>query len=273
MFAAGIAFNIITSLVPTVLLLLFVLGTVLDPATVARQLNELFTTYVVAEGYRADILQKLQTQINIAIENRGIAGLIGVLGLLWSASALASSIRVAVNAVLRCREVRSFYIYKLYDFIAIMLIGVLVFVSVVTGPLLQLVMAASDQLGDKLHLRQFEGLVALGVNLIVVLCLFYTIFRYMPYQRQDRHIVWIATLASAGLWELARWVFGIYITEFGSLGRIYGTYAFFAAAALWIYLSSLLLLFGAEVAYHVKQSRWNARRTFDRAAGVEVKGS
>ncbi len=266
MFAAGIAFNILTAMVPTVLLLLYVLGTVLDPHTIMQELNKVFTTYIVAEGYREDILLKLQAQITILVQNRGIAGLIGLIGLLWSASALASSIRVAINRVLRCRESRNYVIYKLYDFVAIMLIGILVFVSIITGPLLQLLLAAGDRIGEALHLAQFEGFISFGVNFVITLFLFYVIFRYMPYQRQERHIVLVGTLVSTGLWELARYVFSLYVTEFGTLGRVYGTYAFFAAAALWIYVSALVFLIGAEVAYHVKQSRWNAQRLFNRLA-------
>ncbi|MEO5931205.1 MAG: YihY/virulence factor BrkB family protein [Candidatus Kapaibacterium sp.] len=264
MLAAGIAFNIITSLVPTILLVLFALGYFLDSASIIHQLNEYATTFIVTQGNRTDILMNLKTQIAVVIQNRGIAGVIGFIGLLWSASALAASIRVSVNKVLRCREVRNYFIYKLYDIVAIMLIGLLVFVSIVTGPLLQLLLAASDHVGTVLHLVGIEGFLTDIVNFVITLLLFYVIFRYVPYQKQEQHIIWIGTLTSTALWELARYVFSFYLTEFGTLGRVYGAYAFFAAAALWIYFSALVFLIGAEVAYHIKQSRWNARRTFNR---------
>jgi len=264
MLAAGIAFNIITSLVPTILVLFFILGYVLDSNTILNELNRYAEVYVVAQGPREEILQQLQTQISSLVENRGIAGAIGIVGILWSASALATSIRVAMNKVFRCREVRNYLIYKLYDIIGIMLIGLLVFVSIITGPLLHLVVAISDRIGMALQLAGLEGLVTELINLAITLLLFYVIFRYVPYQRQERHIIWIGTLTSTALWELARYVFSFYLTEFGTLGRIYGAYAFFAAAALWIYFTALVFMIGAEVAYHVKQSRWNAQRIFNR---------
>jgi membrane protein len=264
MLAAGIAFNIITALVPTILLLLFVLGYVLDSADIVRQLNNLAKSYIVTAGFREDFLQSLQVQITTLVQNRGVAGAIGIGGLLWSASALASAIRVSMNKVLRCREVRNYLIYKLYDFVAIVVIGLLVFLSVVTGPLLQLLLAASDKVGEALHLVGIDTLVSTGINLAITLLLFLVIFRYVPYQRLERHIIWIGTLTSTALWELARYVFSFYVEEFGTFGRVYGAYAFFAAAALWIYFSALVFLIGAEVAYHVKQSRWNARRLFNK---------
>jgi membrane protein len=264
MLAAGIAFNIIIALVPTVLLLLFVLGYVLEVESVVTAINDFFTKYIVAIGNRGDILKELQAQMAVVVQNRGLAGAIGIGGLLWSASALASSIRVSMNKVLRCREVRSYFIYKLYDFVAIVMIGLLVFLSVITGPLLQLLLVMGEKIGQTLHLGWIDTFFSDGVNIAITLLLFLVVFRYVPYQRQERHIVWIGTLTSTALWELSRYLFGFYLTEFGTVTRVYGAYAFFAAAALWIYFSALVFLIGAEVAYHVKQSRWNARRMFNK---------
>jgi membrane protein len=269
MMAAGIAFNFITALVPTILLILFILGYVLDSAAIMRELNYYASTFIVSQGNRQDILETISEQITSLVQNRGIAGAIGIVGLLWTASALATSIRVAVNRVLRCREVRHYLIYKLYDMAAIMLIGLLVFVSILIGPLMQLVLRASDKIGTVLHLAGFDWLVSTLVNIAITLVLFYTIFRYMPYQRQERHIIWIGTLTSTLLWELAREVFSFYLAEFTTFSRVYGAYAFFAATAFWLYYSALVFMIGAEVAYHIKQSRWNARRTFNRISTDE----
>jgi len=266
MLAAGIAFNIITSLVPTLLVLLFVLGYVLDSDTVMHQLNQYASTYIVAQGYRDDLIQTLQAQVTALIQNRGVTGIVGIGGMLWAASALAASIRVGVNRVLRCREERNYLIYKLYDMGAIVTMGLLVFISVLLGPIMQLLMATSDRIGEILNVTGIEGFVSELISIATALLLFYIIFRYIPYQKQERHIIWIGTLTSTILWEIARQVFGFYLMEFKTFARIYGAYAFFATAAIWIYYSALVFLIAAEVAYHVKQSRWNARRLFNRIA-------
>ncbi len=264
MMAAGIAFNFIVSLIPTILLILFVLGYILDSEAIMKQLNYYASSFIVSQGYRQDILESIAARITELVQNRGIAGVVGVIGLLWSASALATSIRVAVNRVLRCREVRHYLIYKLYDMASIALIGLLIFISILIGPVMQILLQASDSIGSFLHLAGIDSVVTRLVNLVTTLILFLTIFRYMPYQRQERHIIWIGTLTSTFLWELAREVFGFYLTEFTTFSRVYGAYAFFAATAFWLYYSALVFMIGAEVAYHIKQSRWNARRLFNR---------
>lgn len=264
MLAAAIAFNFITALVPTVLLILFVLGFVLDSDEVIKQLNQYAENVIVATDYRNDVLETIRSQVSSLVENRGLAGIFGIIGLLWAASALATSIRVAVNKVLRCREVRHYLIYKLLDMSTIALIGILVFASILLGPLLHLLLATSDRIGSVLHLSAFQGLVSEAANFVITLALFYVIFRYTPYQKQERHIVWIGTLTSTALWQIARYLFSFYLVEFGTFTRVYGAYAFFAATALWLYYSALVFLLGAEVAYHIKQSRWNARRLFNK---------
>jgi membrane protein len=269
MLAAGIAFNIIISLVPTVLVLLFVLGYVLDSETVVQQLNKSAITFIVSPGYRNDIIETLRQQIDSLVANRGITAVLGFLGLLWSSSALATSIRVGVNKILRCREVRSYFIYKAIDISSIALIGLLVFVSVLIGPVLLVLRKTSDHIGEFLHLYGIEGFITEIVNLATTLLLFWIIFRYIPYQKLERHIIWIGTLVSTALWAIARYVFSFYLSEFTTFSRVYGAYAFFAAAAFWLYYSSLVFLIGAEVAYHIKQSRWNARRLFNRISTEE----
>lgn len=268
--SAGIAFNIIISLVPTVLLILYVLGYILDSRSVVAQLNEYASTLIVSGEYRADVIDAIRSQVDNIVANRGLAGWIGIAGLLWSASALASSIRIAVNKVLRCRERQSFLVYWLYDIVGIIILGLLVFLSIVTGPLLGIARSFTENLTNQLPFELigfdwFLGEVTIGA---LNLTIFWTIFRFVPYQRQDRIVIVVGTLVSAGLWEGARHLFGFYLVEFGTIGRVYGGFAYFAAAALWIYFSALVFLIGAEIAYHVKQSAWNARRTFERVAGI-----
>jgi membrane protein len=268
--AAGIAFNIIIALIPTLLILFFVLGYVFDSERILQQINEYASTFIVAQGYRDDLIRTLHLQIESLIENRGIAGLIGIVGLLWTGSALATSIRVSINKVLRCREARSYLIYKLFDISTIAVIGLLVFVSIVMGTLFQIVVARSAWLLEWLDIPGVEGFLPELITVVVTFLLFLVIFRYMPYQKQERHIILIGAFSSTVLWELARLIFRFYLFEFTTFSRIYGAYAFFASAVFWLYYSALVFLLGAEVAYHVKQSRWNARRLFNKIATSDV---
>lgn len=264
--AAGIAFNIAIALVPTILILLFVLGYVLEPDQVALQLNTYLDQFIISSGSQAQIIELVRSQISAIVENRGIAGVLGFLGLTWTSSALASSIRVSVNNILRCREEKFFLIYKLYDIMTIALIGLLVFLSVLVGPLLQILAGLNERLSEQVPLLDTDWIVSESISFGVALLLFFVIFRFTPYQKQRYTVILSGTVVSAFLWMLARLVFSFYLAEFRTFSRVYGAYAFFAASAFWVYYAALVFLIGAEVAYQVKQSTWNARRTFHRVA-------
>ena len=264
--AAGIAFNIAIALVPTILILLFVLGYVLDPDQVAFQLKTYLDRLLVSSGSQEQIVELIRSQVSSLVENRGIAGVLGLFGLLWTSSALASSIRVGVNNIMRCREEKFFLIYKLYDVLTIFLIGLLVFISILVGPLLQVLTSINDRIAESIPVINLDWFVTEAVNLGIAVVLFFVIFRFTPYQKQRYTIIMAGTLTSALLWMLARSIFTIYLSEFKTFSRIYGAYAFLAISAFWIYYTALVFVIGAEVAYHVKQSTWNARRTFHRIA-------
>lgn len=264
--AAGIAFNIAIALVPTILILLFVLGYVLDPDQVAVQLNTYLDRFLVSSGSQADIIELVRVQVNSIVANRGITGTLGLVGLLWTSSALASSIRVGMNNILRCREQKNFLIYKLYDILTIILIGILVFVSILIGPLLQILVSINEKIEAAIPIVNLDWFVSESINLVLALLLFWVIFRFMPYQRQGKTVIIVGTFTSALLWVLARIFFTLYLSEFRTFSRVYGAYAFLAATAFWIYYTALVFVIGAEIAYHVKQSTWNARRIFHQIA-------
>jgi membrane protein len=269
--AAGIAFNIGIALVPTVLILLFILGYVLNPDQVADQLNAYLEGLIVSPGSQKEIIELVRTQLKSLVDYRGIAGILGFFGLLWTSSALASSIRSGVNNVLRCREEKFFLVYKAYDILTIALVGLLVFISILIGPVLHVITSINASIADSIPLINVDWLISEGISLVVALLLFFVIFRFTPYQKQRLSIILTGTLVSAGLWMLARLIFTFYLSEFRTFSRIYGAYAFAVAGAFWIYYTALVFLIGAEVAYHVKQSAWNARRTFYRIATKTAK--
>ena len=52
-------------------------------------------------------------------------------------------------------------------------------------------------------------------------------------------------------WLLASWVFGLYVDNFGSYDKVYGTLGAFAVLLLWLYYTSLIILIGGEINFQV----------------------
>jgi membrane protein len=62
-----------------------------------------------------------------------------------------------------------------------------------------------------------------------------------------RRRVWVGTIVALVLWGLISWAFGAYVTTIANYAVFYGSLATVAVTLLWLYLTSLALLIGAEV--------------------------
>jgi membrane protein len=75
---------------------------------------------------------------------------------------------------------------------------------------------------------------------------FFTVYRFVPRARVRGRTLRLAALVSAVLWEVAKLAFG-YFTRALALFAAYGPLAFAAGLLTWIYVTALIILFGAEV--------------------------
>ncbi len=62
-----------------------------------------------------------------------------------------------------------------------------------------------------------------------------------------RRRVWLGTFVALVIWGVVSWAFGTYVTTIANYAVFYGSLATVAVTLLWLYLTSLALLIGAEV--------------------------
>jgi membrane protein len=91
-------------------------------------------------------------------------------------------------------------------------------------------------------LQVFSPLAGLAVGFVF----FFAVYRAIPRRRPRVRAVAEAALVSAVLWEVAKLAFG-YFTRALALFAAYGPLAFAAGLLTWIYVTALIILFGAEV--------------------------
>ena len=101
--------------------------------------------------------------------------------------------------------------------------------------------------------QRFGVLLVFVSMLCVGLAIFYrTAVRHPPVV--TRH-VWRGTFVALFLWALVSWAFGRYVTSIAHYAVYYGSLATVAVILLWLYLTSLALLIGAEVNAQLEGSR------------------
>jgi membrane protein len=253
-FAGGLAFSIFICIIPFVLILFWLLGILLDSASVQIQINTLIDTVIPYETYSDYIKEILTKRIAEVIQYKNVAGIFGLVGLMITASGFSSSIRTILNTVFGRRIDINFFLGKLRDF-ALIIVTVLVFlVSTVLLPLIDLLRKFSEYIVELKFLESsiFHQFFTTAFSFIIVTAVFAVLYRYVPVVKIRKRAVFFGAVWAGVLWEGAKHVFGYYLYHFATYGKVYGAYALVIVVAFWIYYSSMVFIMGAEMGklYH-----------------------
>jgi membrane protein len=251
--AAALTYYAILSIFPALIALVAILGLAGDSATqsVLDNLNEL------GPGPATDIVSGAIREIASSQGTAGVALVIGLATALWSASGYVGAFSRACNVVYEVGEGRPFWKLRPLQLALTLLLLLLVALSaiavVVTGPL-------AKQVGK---LFGIEG-VAVTIWDIgkwpVIVCVVLTMLAILYYGAPNvRHpgFRWITPggLLAVVLWILASAGFAFYVANFGSYNKTYGSLAGVIVFLVWLWISNLAVLIGAELNAELERSR------------------
>jgi membrane protein len=240
--AAALTYYALMSLFPTLLLAVSLLGL----------LGEYPGTYNAIIGHLrgvvpADTLAPLDTAVRAALRSKGTAeaGLVlAILTALYGATGYLEASRRALNVVFRARCGRSFVRRKLVDVASIFVLMALLLTTVVlmfagTG-------VARDQLGGGAasvwRIVRWPGAFASAM----------LVFSYIYYvtpdvRRRSLRAIAPGALVGVAVWLAASAAFADYLANFKSFNVTYGSFAAAIILLVWLWLTNVALLFGAEV--------------------------
>ena len=179
------------------------------------------------------------------VQGRAISLGFGLVGTLFSVTAILGSIDTALSHVLGREGKRPFIRDRLNGLAFVLLVILLAVGSFAVSFGVQ---AAAGALGGS-GLRPVRGLLELLSPLVGVLVgywFFYLVFRLAPRRPVPRRSARRAALVSAVLWEIAKVAFG-FLTRTLEIFQAYGALAFAAGLLTWIYVTAAIILIGAEV--------------------------
>jgi membrane protein len=242
--AAGVAFYGFLALVPMLGALVLTYGLVAEPQTVIDHARSL--TAVLPTDVAVLIADQLLGVVATSGEKKGLGLLVALAIALWGARNAAGSIVTALNIAYEEEEKRGF--------IKVTLLSLAMTVAAVAMALLA--MGAAAVLGFLHHLLPGSGPVALAAWKVLSYALLAgaaagaiaTLYRYGP-SREKARWTWItpgSAFASIA-WLLLTVGFGFYVANFGNYNATYGSLGAVVVLLTWMYLSSYVLLFGAEL--------------------------
>lgn len=240
--AAGITFYTLLAIFPAIAALVAIYGLFADPGTLTAQLEQLSG---LLPGGALNVIHDQLTRV--ASQRGSTLGLTFVIGLavsLWSANAAMKSIFDTLNVVYAEREKRSFLTLNAISlaFTAVGIAFVLIAIAalVVLPPVLKY-LSLSGMADLLLRICRWPVLfvvVTLGLSLV---------YRYGPSREKPkwRWITWGSALAAFG-WLVGSILFSWYAENFGSFNRTYGSLGAVMGFMMWIWLSAIVILIGAE---------------------------
>ena len=101
--AGGIAYSILLSAIPFVLLVFSILGNLINPETVEIQLKTLIDTMIPYPQYSDYTMKFIMTRITEVIQYKTVTAYLGAFGLLFTSTWLFSSMRTTLNGIFGVR--------------------------------------------------------------------------------------------------------------------------------------------------------------------------
>lgn len=239
-FAASIAYYALLSIFPFSLLVLAVLGQI----TMSESGSGLLQVLTRAMPARVEFLAQIEELGPRALQ----LGVVGTLVMLWAAMGVFGALTSAVNHAWGVERPRGFWAHKLFTFVMLLVAGLLMVVA-----LLLISMAQVAETGWFAAVvrrwpmaAEVQGLLVRNGATAMFVLVVGLIYYYAPNAKVRLRDVWVGALIAGLLWRGAFALFSWYLRDLSRLS-IHGSVSTVIAFLLWVYLSAVILLYGAEV--------------------------
>jgi YihY family inner membrane protein len=261
MVSASIAYHSLLAIFPLLLLLLGLSGFYIRRFELTGYLSVVLQRYLPV---RTDIIMQNLVGITRAY---GRVGLLSVLLLLWSSSGVFLPLERAVNRAWEVAEVRSWWRSRLVALEMAFISGCLILISATfVGVEILFRRRLEALLGPSFHplvLFLYHLLTALS-SFGIALLMFVVLFQRLPNRLMHLRQAFPGALLTAVLWQTARWLFTVFLPFF-NYRQVYGSIGVMVTFMTWAYISSAVMLFGAQVSRTLYGSWKVSETTFKKA--------
>jgi membrane protein len=251
--AAALTYYAILSIFPALIVLVSILGLAGDSAinTVLDNIKEL------GPGPAQDIVTGAIKEIAASSSTAGVAFVLGLLASLWSASGYVGAFSRASNVIYETEEGRPFWklrpVQIAMTLILLLLVAISAIAVVISGPL-------ASEVGKVFGVQGTAVTIFNIVKWPVIVLILMTMLAILYYGAPNvRHpgFRWITPggVFAVLLWILASAVFAFYVSNFSSYNATYGSLAGVIVFLIWLWISNIAVLLGAEMNAEIERGR------------------
>jgi membrane protein len=247
--AAAIAFWASFSIFPLLIGMLSVSSHFLESASLQSSIYEAVTESLPGSS------ELVKENLDAVVRYRGTMSLVAILGLFWTAGKVFGAITRAVNRALTVQRDRRPLVSKLRYFGMAIVVSILILVSLGITVVLEVALEAPALSKLGLDAGLASGFRSWATSFLLVFLVFTLIYKLTPYRRVTWHKVLPGALLAAVFFELGKNGFVLYLERVADLKAVYGSLSSIIVLLLWLYVSAMILILGAE--YNIV--RWQAR--------------
>ena len=240
--AASIAYYALLSLFPFLLLCISILGSVTaDDADRLAVLTFVFRYFPTQFDF-------VSTQLEAFTATRVRVGVGGALALIWASLGVFGAITSAVNEAWGVEKQRSFLKHRLVSFVMLVASGGVLIVALFLVSAVEIAEASwfGVMLARFSWLQALQSLTVTYSATILLIIAVGLIYYFIPNAKTRFRDVWVGAVLTGVLWRLAFSGFSWYIGRSTRLNLIHGSVAAVVVFLLWVYVSSVILMFGVE---------------------------
>jgi membrane protein len=252
--AAALTYYAVLALFPALIALLSLIGLVGQGPKVVDTLLTIMKNSGLSSA-ATTIGPTLQQLANTP--GAGLALLIGLASALWSASGYVNSFSRAMNRIYEIGEGRPIWklrpVMLLVTLVSVLLVAAVAVALIVSGPAAQ---AVGDAIGLGSTAVTIWNIAKWPVILVVVVFLVALLYYATPNIKQPK-FRWlsIGAVFAIVVWVVISALFGFYVANFSSYNKTYGSLAGVIVFLLWLWLTNIALLFGAELDAELERGR------------------
>lgn len=241
--SAGVAFYAFLAFVPMLIAVVLLYGLVSTPEDVAEQLDSFGSALPTSAE---ELLREQMESLASAPERSLGIGLVVALAVaLWSASNGVGNLLTAINVAYDAKDERGFVKNKLVALGFTIAAIVFLALAVALVAAVPVVLGAIDAPGWVRVIAQAGRWLGLVVAVLVALAVLY---RWGPHgDGQVFRWLTVGSVVATALWLVGSLGFSVYVDNFGSYGKTYGSLAGVVVLLLWLWLTAFAVLFGAEI--------------------------
>ncbi|MGC4935433.1 YihY/virulence factor BrkB family protein [Gordonia sp. DT30] len=193
----------------------------------------------------------------VGAPSAGFALVLGIVGALWSASGYVGAFGRALNRMYGIEEGRPVWKLRpwmlLITLIALVMTAAVGFMLAVSGPIAR---SAGNVIGLGDTAVTVWNIARWPVILVFVIIIVAILYYATPNVAQPK-FRWISIGATVAIltWIVASVLFALYVANFSSYNKTYGALAGVIVFLLWLWLTNLALLFGAEIDTELERGR------------------